>query len=489
LKYVLGLGGNLGDPLASLRLALSRLGWGGRSEGVRPLRISPVYESDAMLPPDPGTLESIPYLNLAVLCESELSPPALLAHVKELERVLGRRNRDRWAPREIDIDILESDGPEYESPSGDLSPLRIPHVGLLNRPFALLPLADVVPGWRVRSGRGTGLYGELALAWRRLPLQSVPFRTRRSRKRLVRLAGILNVTPDSFSDGGQFAADPTRLVSAAEKMIEEGAEILDIGAESTRPGATPLGDLEPLGNVPGSRAEPAKRAEIRAFEEEWQRLESPLRVLLRAREERAWKVKVSVDTRHVATARRALELGIDCINDVSGFGDEMAKLVGGLAGPGSERVSAVVMHSLSVPPTAHARIAPEADPLRVLREWALAKIARLAEQGLSIERIALDPGIGFGKSSEQNWEIVRRLDELHDLGCPIYVGHSRKGFLGLMSEKAAAARDLETAMVSVVLASRGAHILRVHDVGVNARALATEAGLDGSILLSSRDSL
>ena len=147
-RVLLGVGTNVGDRLGHLRQAVRALG-SAESEGVRLVAISPIYESDALLPDGAPPEWNQPYLNLAVLAETSLEPAALLGWVKATEVALGRHPAARWSPREIDIDLLAMDGQPMRSPT-----LTLPHRDLLERPFALLPVADLVPGWPLQAGDG-----------------------------------------------------------------------------------------------------------------------------------------------------------------------------------------------------------------------------------------------------------------------------------------------------------------------------------------------
>jgi len=261
--------------------------------------------------------------------------------------------------------------------------------------------------------------------------------------RLPRLMGIANITPDSFSDGGKALSTDAAIAHIAA-LVEAGAAIIDIGAESTRPDAVPLSAAE-----------------------EWQRLETLLpQVLAR------WKGKVilSLDTRHAETAARALASGVDWINDVSGASD-MALLEAVAAYPAAHYV---LMHSLSVPARRNSHLPEDCDPVAVLQDFAMERLGILARHGIAAERVVYDPGIGFGKTAAQSWDIIRRIGELKQaLPMPILVGHSRKSFLKDVTapEAPAAERDAATLAVSLHLAAAGVEYLRVHAVAAHRQAL------------------
>jgi dihydropteroate synthase len=267
-----------------------------------------------------------------------------------------------------------------------------------------------------------------------------------------RLAGVVNLTPDSFSDGGRYL-DPERAVEHALRLVEEGADLLDLGAESTRPG----------GGVYGNGARTV------AAGEELGRL---LPVLERLRPRVA--VPISVDTRKAAVARAALEAGADLVNDVSALGDPgMAAVVTGAACP------IVLMHSRGELATMQTGIA-FGDVVAEVGEELGALRARAEDAGIERARIVLDPGLGFGKTAAQNLELLRRLDELAALGSPLLVGASRKSFLGDVTGAPPAER-LEGSLAAALWAARGgAAILRVHDVLATRRFLAVSHAIAAS---------
>jgi dihydropteroate synthase len=245
--------------------------------------------------------------------------------------------------------------------------------------------------------------------------------------------GILNVTPDSFSDGGEFF-DAGRAVEHAEQMVAQGADILDVGGESTRPG--------------GARV---------SVDEEIRRVVPVLRALAGR-----ITVPISVDTTKATVARAALDAGAEVINDISGlrFDPELADEVA------RARAGLVLMHSRGEIETLHA-LPPVADIMREVVESLCSSIAGAVRRGVPRDSLAVDPGIGFGKSQEQNVELVARLDTLaHEFsGMPLLVGTSRKRFIGALLGGAPVEDRLHGTMASVAAAVlRGASIVRVHDV-------------------------
>ncbi len=251
--------------------------------------------------------------------------------------------------------------------------------------------------------------------------------------------GVLNLTPDSFSDGGLWLdpADPARAVERGLEMLSQGADLLDLGAESTRPG----------GGVYGAGAA------VVAPEEELARL---LPVLERLR--RVTDAPLSVDTRKAAVARRALAAGADLVNDVSALADpEMA----GVLAPAPCPV--VLMHSRGELATMQRGI-HFADVVADVRAELAGALERAVGAGVACERIVVDPGLGFGKTAEQNLALIGSLAALAELGRPVLVGASRKSFLGALTGDPPERRLPGSLAAAARAAASGAAILRVHDV-------------------------
>ena len=242
--------------------------------------------------------------------------------------------------------------------------------------------------------------------------------------------GILNLTPDSFSDGGKYF-DVNSAIAKAEKMVEEGADVLDIGAESTRPGH-----------------------EFVSADEEWRRLEPVLKLILSR-----INIPISIDTYKASVAAKALEMGAHIINDVWGLqkDPDMAKVVGKYQSP------VIVMHN---------QIGTNYNHILGEVIGYLRRSIELAEtQGLIGDQIILDPGIGFGKTTNQNLEIMARLEELRTLGHPILLGISRKSMIGNTLKLTVDERLEGTIAANVLGVAAGVDLVRVHDVLANKRAV------------------
>jgi len=261
----------------------------------------------------------------------------------------------------------------------------------------------------------------------------------------VLVMGVLNVTPDSFSDGGRFI-DPGAAIAHARSMLEQGADLIDVGAESTRPGSVPV---------------PA--------DEQWRRLEPVLEVL--GREPAAC---VSVDTASAEVARRALDLGAQVVNDVTALDDpDMAGVVA-RAGAG-----VVLMHMRGTPADMQREPRYE-DVAREVTAWLAVRLARARDAGIAERSIALDPGIGFGKTLEHNLELLARLEEIAELDRPLVIGVSRKSFLGRLTDRPLDQRLEAGLAASAVAVFQGAAVLRTHDVESTRQATLIAAALRGA---------
>jgi dihydropteroate synthase len=254
------------------------------------------------------------------------------------------------------------------------------------------------------------------------------------------LVGVLNVTPDSFSDGGDFF-DPGKAASRAAAMLDEGAEIIDVGGESTRPGSNPVPQ-----------------------EEEVRRVVPVIQKILAERPDAI----VSIDTYRAATAEAALEAGARIVNDVTALrGDPRMAAVAADAG-----CPLILMHMLGEPKTMQHDPRYD-DVVREVRDFLAGRAGHAIAAGVEPENIILDPGIGFGKTLEHNLALLRRLDSLVELGFPVLFGASRKRFIGRITGVEDARDRVSGTMAANVLAyERGATFFRVHDVRPNREALA-----------------
>ena len=262
------------------------------------------------------------------------------------------------------------------------------------------------------------------------------------------IMGVVNVTPDSFSDGGEHFARKAA-IAHGRRLVEEGADIVDVGGESTRPGAEPVAEGEEL-----ARTQPVVEALA------------------------AGGATVSIDTSKLAVARAALDAGATFVNDVTAFrhAPELAALVA------QRGADCCLMHMLGEPRTMQSDPRYE-DVVDEVKRFLEERAAFAVAEGVDVSRIHVDPGIGFGKTLEHNLELLRRLDEIVALGFPVVVGTSRKSFIGrLAGVDDPHDRVPGTIATNVLALARGATVFRVHDVAPARQALAVAAatlGVDG----------
>ena len=255
--------------------------------------------------------------------------------------------------------------------------------------------------------------------------------------------GVVNTTPDSFSDGGRYlAADAA--IAHAHRLIADGSDILDVGGESTRPGSVPPGEGEELARV--------------------------LPVLEALRE---CGRPVSVDTRHAGVMRAVLDAGADMINDVAGF-----RAPGAVEAVAASRAGLCVMHMLGEPSTMQ-RSPVYRDVVAEVALFLQSRLSVLTAAGIDRDRIALDPGIGFGKTLQDNLRLLRELAELSKLGRPLLLGLSRKSMVGQLTGREVGGRLAGSVAAALAAVHRGAAIVRVHDVAETKDALAVWRAIEG----------
>lgn len=435
-RVYLGLGSNLGDRYGHLLEALERL----RAQ-IAIDTVSSIYETAPW-----GYTDQPYFLNAVCSGLTNLSPAELLVFVKSIETDLGRAPTFRYGPRLIDIDVLLMDDTVVEAEN-----FYVPHVHLHERDFVLAPLTEIAP-----QAVHPVLHQTIESLSEALDLSQVRVFARRPMRagsrwlywgRQTYVMGILNVTLDSFSgDGLLKQADwLTALVERGQAMMQAGAHLIDVGGESTRPGAAAV-----------------------SLEEELARVIPAIRALTQA-----GIGPISIDTYKAAVAAEALEAGAVMVNDVWGLrrDPDMARLIARCGMP------VVLMHNRSQPQDAafEARLGGRytgskyedlvPDIKRELME--IVEIARAA--GVADSQIIIDPGIGFGKTTPQNLELLDRVGEFRSLNFPILIGPSRKSFIGYTLNLPPDQRVEGTAAAVAIGIVRGADIVRVHDVEAMAR--------------------
>ncbi|KAF8724376.1 hypothetical protein HU200_021408 [Digitaria exilis] len=452
-EIVIAMGSNVGDRVSTFDKALQLM----KSSGVSITRHANLYETA------PAYVTDQPrFLNSAIRGTTRLGPHELLNKLKEIEKDIGRTSGIRYGPRPIDLDILL-----YGNSQINTETLIVPHERIHERPFVLAPLVDLLgasgnddieTSWRSLSKCSGGFF-EL---WNKLGGESIV--GTESIKRVLPIGnhlfdwcertlvmGVLNLTPDSFSDGGKFQ-HVEAAISQAKLLISEGADIIDIGAQSTRPFAKRLSPHEEL-----------------------ERLVPVLDVITKIPEMEG--KLLSVDTFHAEVAFEAVKRGVHMINDVSGgqLDPKILKVAAEL------KVPYVAMHMRGDPSTMQSEQNLQYDD--VCKEVASELYAQVREaelSGIPLWRIVLDPGIGFSKKSKHNLEVIMGLKSIRSemskmsIGAshvPILLGPSRKRFLGeICNRENPVERDVATVTAVTAGILNGANIIRLHNAGYGADA-------------------
>ena len=420
LVYISG-GSNQGNRLEYIRMAAQLL-----RPAVKILRSSELYLTEPWgYKPQPS------FYNIVWEADTDLDPESLLKYFKEIETRIGRVKTLRYGPRVIDLDILLYGDQTYQSQS-----LTIPHASMRERRFVLKPLCDLIPMEQDPVTKKT--WFELL---QECPEDSVEkLDEKPDLKRPViswglrpYTMGIVNLTPDSFSGDGLMNGQNliTGALRQCDTFLENGADILDFGAESTRPGFTEIPEQTEI-----SRLIPVLKEVRRRFPD----------------------ALLSVDSRKAAVIRAALDCGIDWINNTGGPDDEELDQLCADSGK-----MTVLMRTQPIRKTGEEILTPE-KVLERVRSQLLDRATRAQKFGIRQSNIILDPGIGFGSSAGCDLEIIRQMRQISLLGYPILLGPSRKSFLGRYLQRTADERSAGTAAVICYAILNGCDIIRVHDV-------------------------
>lgn len=396
----IALGSNIGEKLGFITEALKEMS----NRGLKVLRTSSLYESAPMY-----YTEQEPFLNGVCSIATILSPEDLLAELKDIENKLGRVKLVENGPRNIDLDILL-----YDNDSISLPHLIVPHLHMLEREFVLRPLCDIAPNVahphtlttfksHLLQLRGQSTVTEVV----RLS-SNLPNITPTISNKTTSIMAIINVTPDSFSDGGLHTQE--NLLAKLSEAILQGATIIDIGGVSTRPNADEVSESEEM-----DRVIPAIEA-IRACQDDSIR-----------------HITISVDTFRASVAKAAIRTGANIINDVSGgtMDPDMFSTVATLDVP------IIIMHMRGTPKTMTSLTSYPDGLIETVGSELEERVNAASEAGIKRWNIILDPGIGFAKNQEQNLELLRRFSELRNRealgGIPWLLGTSRKKFIGTIT--------------------------------------------------------
>jgi dihydropteroate synthase/2-amino-4-hydroxy-6-hydroxymethyldihydropteridine diphosphokinase len=439
----LGLGSNLGDRVKYLEQAVSLL-----STEIVITAESSIYET-----PPWGFTDQSPFLNQVVKGTTNLTPGNLLDFLKAIENKIGRKETFRYGPREIDIDILFFDDLIIEEDD-----LVIPHPKFHERVFMLVPFSEVDPNFIHPTQKQK--ISDLLKKQDHSDIKVLISKGKKPMHQTLKIndkefiwgsqtyvMGIINMTPDSFSGDGLHTSDDSLnfALNQARGFVDSGADILDVGGESTRPGSDPVGTQEELDRV------------IPVIE----KLSAELDTI------------ISVDTYKHEVAEAAISAGAHMINDVWGFKADplMAETAAKM------NVPVILMHNRSNPKTAEIQenlggryIGVEyKDLISDIKTELMESVQIAVKAGITKDKIILDPGIGFGKTVDQNLELLNKTDQIRDLGFPVLIGPSRKSFIGYTLNLPLDQRVEGTAATVAVAIVRGADIVRVHDVEIMSR--------------------
>lgn len=398
MKVALCLGSNLGDRELNIRAAISRL-------PLTNIKISDLIVTKALLKEGSPASWNMDFINCVITGDTNLEPLGLLKAAKEIEKSLGRVEIGVWSPREIDIDILLYGNLRISTPE-----LTIPHAEMHNRDFVMELIEQVAPDM----------------------LSTL----------IPKVVGILNVTPDSFSDGGRHYLIANAL-QTAKRMVEAGVSVIDIGAESTRPGASIVSPVEEINRLSLIISEIKK-------------------ITL------GTQTRISLDSRNAETISEFINY-IDIINDVTGLENQDIQEIAI-----EHNKQAIVMHSLSIPANPNITLPKNIDVIKYMQKWFDSKLLQLQNLGFNKSNLIFDPGIGFGLNSEQSMTILRRLPELDLNGIDLMIGHSRKSFLSTFGKADPRRRDPETHNLTMYLLNHNKiNYIRVHDFEGTLRILNT----------------
>src|SRR6266576_36454 len=427
----ISIGSNIGNRFSHLQRAAQLL----KERYFKDLKSSIILETKAILPNSAPPEWDKPFLNMIVYGSCSSSPEELLKGLKQIECDIGRLQvYEKWAPRVIDLDILLWDDLTLDTPY-----LRIPHPELINRPFLLHLMAMLNPMDNTPIINKT--FGTVAY-----DIPNIQDCFLKSFTLSPELVGIVNITLDSFSDGGLYY-DADQATKQALQLVSDGASIVDLGAQSTRPGS--------LMQIP---------------EEEYARLKPVLDNL--SDYMKAGDIKVSIDSFWPDVILNVLKhYKITWVNDQKEALDNNT-----LKAIASNGCSIVIMHSLSIPPHRDNIIPGDTDPIDIINNWAEKSISRLLTLGFDQSSIIIDPGIGFGKSLYQNIWLLRNIEALRSFGCKVLVGNSRKSFISSFSTEPVFNRDFESIDLSSALHNK-VDFLRVHNVRDHMRFFVAQAAL------------
>ena len=414
MKVYLGLGSNTGNRRKNIEKAFFFL-----NKKFLIKKYSSLYETPAHLLKKSPEEWNKPFLNMVLEIESLVPLDSLLEELKKIESLMGRKqNAPKWSPRIIDIDILFS-----SSCSKKRKDLVVPHPFLEKREFVLSPFRDICPLLKVKKNKILDL-------------------SRKLKKKEPSWMDIFNLTPDSFSDGRELYSEKPfedRISQKIKDNLNHFIQWIDVGAFSTRP-----------------------MASVITPQEEWRRVSCFFKILKKFRNP---FIKISVDTFRSKIAKKALSLGAEAINDVSGLSDK--KMIDVLKDSDCDYI---LMHSLSVPVDKKIVFSKNQNVIQEIKDFLEEKLEFLEKNKVDLNRIIFDPGIGFGKTSSQSFKIIHEIDKFLKYPVRLMIGHSKKSFMSIFSKENFSERSYESIGLSLKMAQKGVDIIRVHEASQHKRA-------------------
>lgn len=421
MQYIIGIGANVGDTLINIRTAIETI---EKFQNIKILKKSSLYSSDALLKDDAPEDWDIKYLNTAIEIETDFKPLELLDYLKQIEQTIGRNlNAPVWSPRVIDLDILVAEDLVLKTDK-----LTIPHKELLNRSFALLPLLEIKNDWQHPERL------ELDLSKHILTLSKLQ-KLKQRISGTMRM-GICNLSSQSFSDG--YLTDDQRLENFYQ-LIDDGAEIIDFGAESTK----------------------LKAIEVN-IDDEFNKLDEFLSLIKQNIKNLKYRPLISIDTRKTETIKRILEKHHDIIwmiNDVECNDiDEKAKLIA------KYNKKYVITHNLGI--INRDKYLDKNSAITQVIDFFLTKKQSLIKAGVREENIYFDLGFGFSKKAEVAQLLLNNINEIQEIvKLKSLVGHSRKpSILNLPKDSSLDDLDQATKKLTAILEQQAINIVRVHKI-------------------------
>lgn len=427
--FFLSLGSNKGHRLHHLQKAHDLL----FRNNIHINQSSIVLETKALLPPNAPSDWDQPFLNQVIEVTTYFTPIELLNIIKKIEHQIGRpHNYERWSPRIIDIDILIS----KEYLVYNQNHLTLPHPELHQRPF-LLHLLTLLNPYQIAHLPNTPYHG---LTFQEIGHRFIqlPGLFERSFILNPKFLGVVNITPDSHAHQGKHF-DTQTAINQAIHLQKTGASIIDLGAQSTRVGATVLSEKD-----------------------EWARLQ-PVLESLDTISRNNDDLHISIDTFYDEIAIKALAYPcVKYINNVKGLFQKQT-----LAMIAQKKSYYIAMHSFQIPPTLQDIGPYDQDPINALLIWSEKTVNELVNNGFSTDQILLDPGIGFNTCVYQTLKILQFINKLKKIGVKILVGHAHKNFMTTFTPKPRPEREIETLAISAYLVEQGIEYLRIYDTEIH----------------------